>query len=102
LGKFDKMLEGEPERKAPIRKRKFDVATAPSTAMEVSKGMKVLQSVLNGGPKRDKAKRDGSLAKGETPYDYDFDDGLGPGSFKKKKGRAGSGKIRKVTKKRIK
>lgn len=102
LGKFDKMLEGEPERKAPIRKRKFDVATAPSTAMEVSKGMKVLQSVLNGGPKRDKAKRDGSLAKGETAYDYDFDDGLGPGSFKKKKGRAGSGKIRKVTKKRIK
>ncbi len=102
LGKFDRMLEGEPERKAPVRKRKFDIATASSSSNEVAKGMKVLHTVLNGGAKRDKAKRDGSLAKGETAYDYDFDDGLGPGSFKKKKGRAGSGKIRKVTKKRIK
>ena len=44
----------------------------------------------------------GSFANGETAYDYDFDDGLGSGSFHKKKGRAGSGNVRKVTKKRVK
>jgi len=104
LGKFDKVLEGEPERKAPVRKRKFDAVIPQKSASstETTRGMKVLQTVLNGGAKREKAKRDGSLAKGETAYDYDFDDGLGSGSFRKKKGRAGSGKVRKVTKKRIK
>ncbi len=60
LGKFDRMLKGEPEHNAPIRKRKFDIATASSSSDEVAKGMMVLHAVLNGGAKRDKAKHDGS------------------------------------------
>jgi hypothetical protein len=55
-----------------------------------------------GGAAREKAKRNGSLARGETAYDYDFDDGLGASSFRKKKGRAGMGKLKKITKKRVK
>ncbi len=53
--------------------------------------MKVLDAVMNeGGKERDLSTRKGILAKGETAYVYDFDDGLGPLTFKKKKGRAGA------------
>jgi regulator of ribosome biosynthesis len=108
LGKFDKMREGEPERKSAVRRRNFEVSTPSSkkrgggSSVELERQTKVLNNVMSGGAKRDKMKRDGSLAKGETAYDYDYSDGLGPSSFKKKKGRAGEGKIKKVTKKRIK
>lgn len=107
LGKFDRMREGEPERKkalAGLKKRKFESATDRKVvSSEAERGMKLLTSVMTGGGvAREKAKRAGKLAKGETAYDYDFDDGLGPGKFKKKKGRAGAGKQKKLTKKRIK
>jgi len=107
LGKFDKMREDEPERKkamAGLKKRKFESATDKKvTNTEADRGMKLLNSVMTGGgAAREKAKRSGKLAKGETAYDYDFDDGLGASSFRKKKGRAGSGKQKKITKKRIK
>ena len=106
LGKFDKMLEGEPERKAAMRRRKFESSTSTSvTQGEQGKGMKILQHVLSGGvgsSQYDKDRRSGKLAKGTTAYDYDYNDGLGDQVYKKKKGRAGSGKMKKVTKKRIK
>jgi hypothetical protein len=58
---------------------------------------------MNGSTKeKDRDVKKGRYAKGETAYDYDFDDGLGAGSFKKKKGRAGAGKMKKLTKARIK
>lgn len=90
LGKFDQMRDGEPERKkslAGLKKRKFESATdKKAVAMEAERGMKVLNTVMNGGGvAREKAKRSGSLAKGETAYDYDFDDGLGASTFRKKK-----------------
>jgi len=104
LGKFDAMREGEPERKkGNQKKRKFQSATDKRVILtEADRSIKVLNTVVNGGGKqRDLAKRKGHLAKGETAYDYEFDDGLGPATFKKKKGRAGTGKMKKITKKRI-
>jgi len=103
FGKFDKMLEGEPERAkiAKGKKRKLDAGKS-TAATETERSMKVLRSVVEGGVEKERAKRKGQLASGETGYDYDFDDGLGPSSFKKKKGRAGAGKMKKMTKKRVK
>jgi regulator of ribosome biosynthesis len=106
LGNFDKIRDGEPERKkamAGLKKRKFEGATDKKViASETEKGMKLLDAVINGGgAAREKAKRKGNLAKGETAYDYEFDDGLGASTFRKKKGRAGMGKMKKMTKKRV-
>jgi regulator of ribosome biosynthesis len=107
LGKFDKMREGEPERKKAVtalKKRKLESATDKKvTANEAERGLKVLRTVIEGGGvAKERARKKGQLAKGETAYDYDFDDGRGASSFKKKKGRAGAGKQKKMTKKRIK
>jgi Ribosome biogenesis regulatory protein (RRS1) len=90
LGKLDQMRDSEPERTkamAGLKKRKFESATDKKVvASEAERGMKVLNTVMNGGGVvREKAKRKGSLAKGETAYDYDFDDGLGASAFRKKK-----------------
>jgi len=103
LGKFDQMREGEPEKKNPIRKRKFEPVTDKKViSSEAERGMKVLERVVNGGKQKDRDVRKGKFAKGETAYDYDYNDGLGASSFKKKKGRAGAGKMKKLTKKRAK
>lgn len=106
LGKFDKMREGEPERKktlSKMKKRKYESSTDKKVILsEGEKSMKILKTVVNGGAQKEKAIRKGHLAKGETAYDYDYDDGLGASSFRKKKGRAGAGKMKKMTKKRAK
>lgn len=107
LGKFDKVLEGEPERKktlAKLKKRKYESATDKKViTTEGQKSMKILDAVINGGGvAKEKAIRKGQYAKGETAYDYEFNDGLGAATFKKKKGRAGAGKMKKMTKKRAK
>lgn len=108
LGKFDKMREGEPERKktftAKLKKRKFENSTDKKVTMtEGQSSMKILNAVMNGGGvSKAKAARKGQLATGETAYDYEFNDGLGASSFRKKKGRAGAGKMKKITKKRAK
>jgi regulator of ribosome biosynthesis len=107
LGRFDKMREGEPDRKkavAGLKKRKYESATDKKViASETDRSMKLLKSVVDGGGvAKEKARRKGQLAKGETAYDYEFDDGLGASSFRKKKGRAGAGKMKKMTKKRVK
>ena len=107
LGKFDKMREGEPERKKSLadvkRKRKYEHATDQKVLSgEQVRSQKILKSIESGGVAREKARRKGHLAKGETAYDYDFNDGLGASTFKKKKGRAGAGKMKKMTKKRVK
>lgn len=104
MGKFDKMREGEPERKksmSGLKKRKYDSATSDSVVKtEARKSMKVLENVMNGGGKsKERAIRKGMYAKGETGHDYDFDDGLGASTYRKKKGRAGMGKMKKITKK---
>lgn len=101
LGKFDQMREGEPEKKNPVRKRKFEAVTDKKLIQsESERGMKVLERLMNGGKQKDRDIRKGKYARGETAYDYEYDDGLGPSSFKKKKGRAGAGKMKKITKKR--
>ncbi|GKY95144.1 hypothetical protein MPSEU_000478100 [Mayamaea pseudoterrestris] len=107
LGRFDKMLEGEPARKkalASANKRKYESDSDKKVlSTESERSMKVLKSVVEGGGvAKEKARRKGQLAHGETGYDYDYDDGLGGSSFRKKKGRAGVGKAKKMTKKRIK
>lgn len=95
LGKFDQVRKGEPERKkamAGLKKRKFESGTDKKVvSTEAERGMKVLNAVMTGGGvAREKAKRNGSLARGETAYDYDFDDGLGASTYKKKKVRSSS------------
>lgn len=108
LGKFDKMREGEPERRKTLnksinKKRKPGTATDQKVlSSESASSMKILKAVMNGGVAKDKAIRKGQMAKGETAYEYDYDDGLGASSFRKKKGRAGAGKMKKMTKKRAK
>lgn len=107
LGKFDKLREGEPERQKALsmrKKRKFESPTDKKVILsEGQSSMKILNAVMNGGGvAKAKAIRKGQLAKGETAYDYEFNDGLGASSFKKKKGRAGAGKMKKMTKKRAK
>jgi regulator of ribosome biosynthesis len=106
LGKFDKMREGEPERKkllSKMKKRKYDSATDKKVInTEGQKSMKILNAVISGGGvSKEKAIRKGQYAKGETAYDYEYNDGLGASTFKKKKGRAGAGKMKKMTKKRV-
>lgn len=94
LGKFDKMREGEPERKktstAKLKKRKFENLTDKKVTMtEGQSSMKILNAVMNGGGvSKAKAARKGQLATGETAYDYEFNDGLGASSFRKKKVRS--------------
>lgn len=92
LGKFDRVREGEPERRkalAGLKKRKFESGTdKKAVSSEAERGMKVFNAVMSGGgAAREKAKRNGSLARGETAYDYDFDDGLGASTYRKKKVR---------------
>lgn len=106
LGKFDKIREGEPERKkilSKMKKRKYESATDTTViTTEGQKSMKILNAVMNGGGvAKEKAIRKGQYAKGETAYDYEYDDGLGASTFRKKKGRAGAGKMKKMTKKRV-
>ena len=120
LGKFDKMREDEPEKKKSNKllngkKRKQIDGSAGGggggtnkrfLASEAQKSVDILQKVMTGGSASKERERDikrGKYAKGETGSVYDFDAGLGGGgSFKKKKGRAGMGKMKKMTKKRIK
>lgn len=82
LGKFDKMREGEPERhlEKTAKKRKLLEKSG-----ELEKTRDILNKVMNGSKEKERDVRKGKYAKGETGYDYDFDDGLGAGSFRKKK-----------------
>ena len=108
MGRFDKMRQDEPERRktlAKSKKRKMESGATDRKTMstERERSLKVLKAVVDGGgATKERDIRKGRYAKGETAYDYDFDDGLGPSSFKKKKGRAGAGKAKKMTKKRVK
>mmetsp|Transcript_13189 Transcript_13189/g.27915 ORF Transcript_13189/g.27915 Transcript_13189/m.27915 type:complete len:494 (-) Transcript_13189:419-1900(-) len=112
LGKFDKIREGEPERQfqknVNRKKRKLEDGSKGGNTdkkvlmTEAQKSQDILQRVMNGSKEKERDVKKGKYAKGETAYDYDYDDGLGAGSFRKKKGRAGMGKMKKVTKKRIK
>jgi len=105
LGRFDKMREGEPERKFPQskKKRKYVADTTSAGVGEQDRASKVLQQVLvSGGMEKEKARKKGKLAKGVTANDYEYDDGSSKALFSKKKGRGGIGKNKKMTKKRIK
>uniref|UniRef100_A0A7S3Q7S7 Ribosome biogenesis regulatory protein n=1 Tax=Chaetoceros debilis TaxID=122233 RepID=A0A7S3Q7S7_9STRA len=107
MGKFDKMREGEPERKkarAGLKKRKYESSTSKDgVKTEAKKSSKILENIIAGGGKeKDRAIRRGEHARGVTGHDYDFDDGLGASKYRKKKGRAGIGKMKKVTKKTAK
>ena len=102
LGKFDQMREGEPERKktlTKVKKRKFEDPTDKKVAMtEGQSSMKILNSVMNnGGVAKVKAIRNGQFAKGETAYDYEFNDGLGASTFRKKKGTFCNTKNKQLT-----
>ncbi|GMI31352.1 hypothetical protein TrCOL_g8479 [Triparma columacea] len=109
MGKFDQVRKGEDKVRKKrsgeeIRDRRKELQSANQGGAkgEADRGLKVLNSVLLGSEKKEKMRRTGKMHKGETGHDFDYDDGLGGGSFRKKKGRAGAGKLKKVTKKNIK
>ncbi|KAL9182990.1 hypothetical protein ACHAXT_004269 [Thalassiosira profunda] len=118
LGRFDRQREGEPERKLGKvvhgQKRKAADGGGGSGGgggtnkkflqSEAQRSADILRKVMHGSASKEKERdiRKGKYARGETAHDYDYDDGLGAGTYKKKKGRAGAGKMRKVTKKRMK
>ena len=85
LGKFDEMRQGEPEcrtrRSASDKKHKLD--DGRSLATEAQKSREVLQKVMNGSKEKERDAKKGKYAKGETAYGYDYNNGLGDGSFKK-------------------
>jgi regulator of ribosome biosynthesis len=90
MGKFDQMREGEPERRKAVnkmKKRKLESSTDKKVVgSESQKSMKILNAVMTGGgAAKEKAIRKGKLATGETAYDYEYNDGLGASTFKKKK-----------------
>ncbi len=95
LGKFDKMREGEPERhlqkNVNRKKRKLDEGSKGGNTdkkvlmTEAQKSQDILHRVMNGSKEKERDTKKGKYAKGETAYDYDYDDGLGAGSFRKKK-----------------
>jgi len=100
LGKFDKQREGEPEKKLSKsihgdkkRKQQYVDGSGPSSnkkpMSEAQKSVDILERVMNGSSSKEKERdvKKGKYARGETGHDFDFDDGLGPGSFKKKKVR---------------
>jgi regulator of ribosome biosynthesis len=96
LGRFDRLRDGEPTRKSAgsggvsnSKKRKLASATDKAVlSTETAKDMKLLRTVLDGGGvAKEKARIKGQLSKGETAYDYEFNDGLGASTYKKKKGR---------------
>lgn len=114
LGKFDKVREGEPDRKKVLAKmvkksKRGDsnktpmIRTSSTSTAEADRNLKIFKSVMDGGGvAKERAIKKGKFAKGETAFDYDYDDGLGASTFRKKKGRAGAGKAKKMTKKRSK
>lgn len=104
LGRFDRLREGEPERRGQLsksvngKKRKqldADINGVGSGGgtnkkflqSEAQKSADILNRVMNGSSSKERERdvRKGKFAKGETAYDYEFDDGLGGGSFRKKK-----------------
>ena len=100
LGRFDRLREGEPERKGQLSKsingkkrKQFDAdidgggTKRKFLQSEARQSTEILNRVINGpsSKERERDVRKGKYAKGETAYDYEFDDGLGGGSFRKKK-----------------
>ena len=92
LGKFDRQREGEPEKK-PLSKairggnKRKQEQLGKGGASEAQRSADILQRVMSGSSSKEKERdvKRGKYAKGETAYDYEFDDGLGSGSYKKKK-----------------
>ena len=99
LGKFDKLRQGEPERKASVTKKRASTFST-ADASETERSLKLLQSLAGDAVAKEKARKKGRLATGETAYDFDFDGSSTTTLFRKKKGRAGAGKMKKMTKKR--
>jgi len=95
LGNFDAMLDGEqarPSGEAKGRKRKFKAVAGPAGA-DADRGMAVMRDLE--APRAQKPKK-GAKEVMDT-HDGELPNGQG---FKRKKGRAGAGKMKKVTKAR--
>jgi len=107
MGRFDKLRQDEPERrnissKNGSAREKRKAQTGSSLQKERERSLQVLKTVVSGGgAAKERDIKKGRYAKGETAYDYDFNDGLDASSFRKKKGRGGAGMAKKMTKKRI-
>jgi len=100
MGKFDKVKAGENVKKRSSEQKKDNKASIKSAINEGSEGdrsKKILSAVLSGSEKKLSYKRQGKdMAGGETAYDHDYEDGHN--GYRKKKGRAGAGKMKKANK----
>ena len=101
MGKFDAVRPGEERSKGrtpeEVNRKRREMSEAVESGGRKSEGeraLSVLDSVLRGSAKKEKMRKTGQMSTGVTGHDYDFDDGLGGGRFRKKKGRAGQGKLK--------
>mmetsp|Transcript_14235 Transcript_14235/g.20128 ORF Transcript_14235/g.20128 Transcript_14235/m.20128 type:complete len:350 (-) Transcript_14235:20-1069(-) len=103
MGKFDQQRRGEPAREKVATKSKSKHTNAfISSKDESQKALKVLNSVLiNREKKSNKVEVDKQTKNNLIMYDAIEGDG-NKVSGRKRKGRAGAGKLTKITKKRIK
>ena len=108
MGKFDRLRPGEEKVKGRTAdevnrsRAKMSAVVTGGREAEGTRSLAVLDSVLRGSAKKEKLRKEGGMATDVTGHDYDFDDGLGGGAYRKKKGRAGQGKLKKSGKKLIK
>jgi regulator of ribosome biosynthesis len=105
MGKFDKVKAGEDIKKRSSEQKKDAKksikeaigAAAKGSDREVERGQKVLSQVMAGAAKKATFKKQSrDMAGGETAYDHDYDEG--DNGYRKKKGRAGMGKMKKANK----
>ena len=91
MGKFDRLRPGEEKVKGRTAEEvnrsrsKMSEVVEGGREKEGSRSLAVLDSVLRGSAKKEKLRKSGGMATGVTGHDYDFDDGLGGGKFRKKK-----------------
>ena len=107
MGKFDAVRSGEGKQRRSgeelkIKRKGMTSIVSQTRSQESANSLKVLDSVLKGSAKKQKMIKTGQMSSGETGHDYDYDDNLGGGKYRKKKGRAGAGKLKSASKKMIK
>eukprot|EP00518_Triparma_eleuthera_P002991 CAMPEP_0182454772 /NCGR_PEP_ID=MMETSP1319-20130603/1253_1 /TAXON_ID=172717 /ORGANISM="Bolidomonas pacifica, Strain RCC208" /LENGTH=332 /DNA_ID=CAMNT_0024652793 /DNA_START=224 /DNA_END=1219 /DNA_ORIENTATION=+ len=91
MGKFDRLRPGEEKVKGRTAdevnrsRAKMSAVVTGGREAEGTRSLAVLDSVLRGSAKKEKLRKEGGMATGVTGHDYDFDDGLGGGTYRKKK-----------------
>ena len=102
MGKFDEVKRGESVKKKSSEQQKdkrksIKAAIVANGEGEEERSKKILGQVLTGSAKKEKFRKSGKMSEGETAYDHEYGEGDDKG-YRKKKGAAGQGKMRKANK----